>query len=53
MESEKTPGEAIGMFISLAGTVMMVIGAFKHNIAIGGTGGVVALLGRVIGSIFK
>lgn len=53
MENEKSPGEAIGMLISLIGTVMMLIGAFKHNITIGGTGGGIAMLGRIVGSIFK
>ncbi len=53
MERKVSPGEFIGMLMALGGTVMMVIGAFKHDITIGGTGGVIALLGRVAISIFK
>lgn len=53
MENEKSSGEVIGMLISFAGVIMMLIGAIKHNITIGGTGTAVALLGRVVGSIFK
>lgn len=48
MESEKSPGEIIGMFISLVGLVMILIGAFSRDITVGGIGGLVSVLGRVV-----
>ncbi|PSL36094.1 hypothetical protein [Chitinophaga ginsengisoli] len=53
MENDKSLGEAIGMFIALIGVIMIVIGGFKHDINIGGIGGVLAFLGKIMQWIFS